>query len=177
MVGEIRDKETADIAVQAAMTGHMVFSTVHTNDALSVFSRLIDMGVEPFLAAAPMKLVQAQRLVRRLCEHCAESVVVDNKLEEDFTRLGMNFSANWKKSVGCKRCAEVGYKGRTGIYEIYEILPEIRELVVKQESISKIRKHYQDLGYRNLYQDGLIKAARGLTTIEEVVRVTSGVED
>ena len=175
--GEIRDKETAEIAVQAAMTGHMVLSTVHTNDALSVFSRLVDMGVEPFLVAAPIKVVQAQRLVRKLCTHCAEPVKVDPAVEKAFASLGMGFSSDWKKSVGCKRCVDVGYKGRTGIYEIYDILPKVRDMVVKRELISNIRQYYQDLGYRNLYQDGLIKAAKGQTTIEEVVRVTSGVEE
>lgn len=176
MVGEIRDKETADIAIQSALTGHMVLSTVHTNDALSVFTRLIDMGVEPFLVAAPMKLVQAQRLVRKLCDHCATEAKVPDQVEQDFGKLSLDFEPVWKVAQGCDRCMDVGYRGRTGIYEIYPISPEMRDLVVNKAPVSEIRTLAVEEGHRSMFEDGLIKAARGLTTIEEVIRVTSGVE-
>jgi general secretion pathway protein E len=176
MVGEIRDKETADIAIQSALTGHMVLSTVHTNDALSVFTRLIDMGVEPFLVAAPMKLVQAQRLVRKLCEHCAEPEQVSDQIQSDFAALNRDSEATWKRAVGCDRCMDVGYRGRTGIYEVYPISTEMREMVVKKASATEIRALAIKEGHRNLYQDGLLKAARGQTTIEEIIRVTSGIQ-
>ena len=176
MVGEIRDKETADIAIQSALTGHMVLSTVHTNDALSVFTRLIDMGVEPFLVAAPMKLVQAQRLVRKLCGHCATDAKVPDQIEQDFLKLDLGFDPEWKVAQGCDKCMDVGYRGRTGIYEIYPISGEMRDMVVNKAAVSQIRKLAIEEGHRNMYQDGLIKAARGLTTVEEVIRVTSGVE-
>ena len=176
MIGEIRDKETADIAIQSALTGHMVLSTVHTNDALSVFTRLIDMGVEPFLVAAPMKLVQAQRLVRRLCEHCAEPTDVPDNVLEEFQILNTEVTPEWKRAVGCDRCMEVGYRGRCGIYEIYPISTPMRDLIVKKVTTTEIRALAVEEGHRNMYQDGLIKAARGVTTVEEVIRVTSGVE-
>jgi len=176
MVGEIRDQETADIAIQSALTGHMVLSTVHTNDALSVFTRLIDMGVEPFLVAAPMKLVQAQRLVRKLCNHCAEPMDVSSEILAEFDALNMEVEVQWKRAVGCDRCLNVGYRGRTGIYEIYPISAAMRDLVVNKATTSEIKKLAVEEGHRSMYQDGLIKAARGVTTIEEVIRVTSGIE-
>ena len=176
MVGEIRDQETADIAIQSALTGHMVLSTVHTNDALSVFTRLIDMGVEPFLVAAPMKLVQAQRLVRKLCEHCAEPAQVSNEIADELDALGVDVDPQWRKAVGCERCLHVGYRGRTGIYEIYPISAAMRDLVVNKATTTEIKRLAEDEGHRTMYQDGLIKAARGVTTLEEVIRVTSGVE-
>lgn len=176
MVGEIRDQETADIAIQSALTGHMVLSTVHTNDALSVFTRLIDMGVEPFLVAAPMKLVQAQRLVRKLCEHCAEPAQVSNEIADELAALGVDVDPQWRKAVGCERCLQVGYRGRTGIYEIYPISAAMRDLVVNKATTTEIKRLAEDEGHRTMYQDGLIKAARGVTTLEEVIRVTSGVE-
>lgn len=176
MVGEIRDKETADIAIQSALTGHMVLSTVHTNDALSVFTRLIDMGVEPFLVAAPMKLVQAQRLVRRLCTHCSSEAKVPTHIEQEVAQLNIDFEPTWKIAEGCEKCLDVGYRGRTGIYEIYPISGEMRDRVVSKATASEIRALAAEEGHRTMYQDGLIKAAKGQTTIEEVVRVTSGVE-
>lgn len=176
MVGEIRDKETADIAIQSALTGHMVLSTVHTNDALSVFTRLIDMGVEPFLVAAPIKLVQAQRLVRKLCPHCSSESKAPPHIEQEIAELGLDFEPTWKSAEGCEKCLDVGYRGRTGIYEIFPISAELRDLVVGRATTGEIKKLAMEEGHRNMYQDGLIKAARGLTTVEEVIRVTSGVE-
>ena len=176
MVGEIRDKETADIAIQSALTGHMVLSTVHTNDALSVFTRLIDMGVEPFLVAAPMKLVQAQRLVRKLCPHCASETTVPSKIEEQLALLNVELEPKWMAAKGCEKCLDLGYRGRTGIYEIYPISGEMRDLVVSQATTSEMRAFASRQGHRTMYQDGLIKAARSQTTVEEVIRVTSGVE-
>jgi general secretion pathway protein E len=176
MIGEIRDQETAEIAIQSALTGHLVLSTVHTNDALSVFTRLINMGIEPFMVSAPMKLVQAQRLVRRLCPSCAEPVEVQGDIASEYESLGLNIEPEWMRAVGCERCLDVGYRGRTGIYELIPVSAEMRGLVASGADISAFRKLALEEGHRTIYQDGLIKAARGLTTVEEVMRVSSGIE-
>ena len=176
MIGEIRDQETAEIAIQSALTGHLVLSTVHTNDALSVFTRLINMGIEPFMVSAPMKLVQAQRLVRRLCPSCAEPVEVQGDIASEYESLGLNIEPKWMRAVGCERCLDVGYRGRTGIYELIPVSAEMRGLVASGADISAFRKLALEEGHRTIYQDGLIKAARGLTTVEEVMRVSSGIE-
>ena len=177
MVGEIRDKETAEIAIQSAMTGHLVLSTVHTNDALSVFTRLIDMGVEPFLVAAPLKLVQAQRLVRTLCHHCKRPADIATELIDDGQKMGVPAGTQYYEAVGCPKCMNVGYRGRSGIYEIYPVSAEIRDLIVRKSPVSQVRELVAEKGYRTLYQDGLLKAAQGITSVEEVVRVTSGIEN
>jgi general secretion pathway protein E len=176
MIGEIRDQETAEIAIQSALTGHMVLSTVHTNDALSVFTRLINMGIEPFMVSAPMKLVQAQRLVRRLCSSCAEPVEVQGDIASEYESLGLNIEPKWMRAVGCERCLDVGYRGRTGIYELIPVSAEMRGLVARGADIAAFRKLAREEGHRTIYQDGLIKAARGQTTVEEVMRVSSGIE-
>lgn len=176
MIGEIRDLETAEIAVQAALTGHLVLSTLHTNDSLSAFTRLIDMGVEPFLAATPVIAVQAQRLVRKLCDHCAKPAspaqhVVDNLAQ--WEHLFSGSEPNWREPVGCSLCNHTGYKGRLGIYELVEVNDELRELVLGGATLAQLQGHALNEGYRNLYIDGLLKARSGLTAVEEVVRVTS----
>ena len=176
MIGEIRDQETAEIAIQSALTGHLVLSTVHTNDALSVFTRLINMGIEPFLVSAPMKLVQAQRLVRRLCPNCSEPTKVQGDITAEYESLGLNVEPKWQRAVGCDKCLDVGYRGRTGIYELIPVSAEMRELVARGADISAFRKLASEEGHRTIYQDGLIKAARGQTTVEEVMRVSSGIE-
>lgn len=176
MIGEIRDLETAEIAVQAALTGHLVLSTLHTNDSLSAFTRLIDMGVEPFLAATPVIAVQAQRLVRRLCEHCAQpsepSLHVSQNLER-WQHLFGDDRPNWREPTGCNKCNHTGYRGRLGIYELVEVSDELRELVLAGATLSQLQKQANAEGYRNLYIDGLLKARSGLTSVEEVIRVTS----
>lgn len=176
MVGEIRDKETADIAVQSSLTGHLVLSTLHTNDAVSVFPRLADIGVEPYLTAATIQGVQAQRLVRRLCDHCS----VETE-EPEFITHGSEFtpirdkiaSPKWRKAVGCKECHGRGFRGRVGIYELVPVTSELRSLIAQQSEVTHIRNKARQLGFRSLLQDGLLKAAKGMTTVDEVLRVCS----
>jgi type II secretion system protein E (GspE) len=176
MIGEIRDLETAEIAVQSALTGHLVLSTLHTNDALSAFTRLIDMGIEPFLAATPVIAVQAQRLVRRLCTHCSQPAEVDaHTLEalEPWSRLYAAEAPDWRQPVGCPRCRNTGFSGRLGIYELVAVTEGLRDRVLASASLGELQKQAREDGFRNLYIDGLLKARQGLTSIEEVVRVTS----
>ncbi|WP_123246970.1 GspE/PulE family protein [Aeromonas dhakensis] len=171
MIGEIRDLDTAQIAIQSALTGHLVLSTLHTNDAASAFTRLVDMGLEPFLVAASVRGVQAQRLVRRLCGLCA--------VEDDHPLLPQGWSssqpafaaANWKKAVGCPHCHHTGYRGRLGIYELVALDGELQQLVNRQAPLQEIKSLIRQQGQRTLFEDGLIKASRGLTSIEEVMRV------
>jgi general secretion pathway protein E len=174
MVGEIRDVETAQIAIQSALTGHLVLSTLHTNDSLSAFTRLIDMGVEPFLVAAPIKAVQAQRLVRKVCKHCAKPAAhIPDSIVAEFASLNSPVEPRWVESVGCAACNNTGYSGRMGIYEIVPISSELHDMIVENVPVAEMRKLARSQGHRNMYQDGLIKAAKGLTTVEEVLRTTS----
>jgi general secretion pathway protein E len=174
MVGEIRDVETAQIAIQSALTGHLVLSTLHTNDSLSAFTRLIDMGVEPFLVAAPIKAVQAQRLVRKVCKHCAKPTAnIPDSMVAEFTSLNSPVEPRWVEAVGCAACNNTGYSGRMGIYEIVPISSELHDMIVENVPVAEMRKLARSQGHRNMYQDGLIKAAKGLTTVEEVLRTTS----
>ncbi len=177
MIGEIRDLETAEIAVQSALTGHLVLSTLHTNDAMSAFSRLIDMGIEPFLAATPVVGVQAQRLVRRICPACSVpsdcKAEIKIKLQKWVQDLFPHENANWRKPVGCPACQGTGYRGRIGIYEIVAVSDGLRDKVMARASLSDLQKFARSEGYRDLYTDGLLKAWQGLTTIDEVYRVTS----
>ena len=176
MIGEIRDLETAEIAVQAALTGHLVLSTLHTNDAMSAFTRLIDMGVEPFLAATPVIAVQAQRLVRRLCQ-CSQPTasidIVERRVAPFVGKLFPSEKSNWRKAIGCPHCQFTGYKGRVGIYELVGVSEAIRNLILMRASLSDLQKQARDEGFRDLATDGLIKAWRGLTSVEEIHRVTS----
>lgn len=178
MIGEIRDLETAEIAVQSALTGHLVLSTLHTNDALSAFTRLVDMGIEPFLAATPVIAVQAQRLVRRLCPHCREPSAEPQQYAEQaahWSRLALDKeqAASWYQAKGCQQCGGTGYRGRLGIYELVEVSEAMRELVLHSASLPQLREQARSEGYRDMFLDGLIKARSGLTTVEEVLRVTS----
>ncbi|HEX5756342.1 MAG TPA: ATPase, T2SS/T4P/T4SS family [Arenimonas sp.] len=178
MVGEIRDKETAEIAIQAALTGHLVLSTVHTNDALGAFTRLIDMGVEPFLVATPVKGLQAQRLVRRLCPHCARPAphVLPALVEEAAawaTRVLPDQPARWMEPVGCKHCQNTGYRGRVGIYELVPVDESMQQAVVVGDGHQKLRAMARERGCRFLREDGLLKAWQGVTSVEEVLRVTA----
>ena len=180
MIGEIRDLETAEIAVQSSLTGHLVLSTLHTNDAVSAFTRLIDMGVEPFLVASPVRGVQAQRLVRRLCAHCAEPceptlAAADLAATEAATaRLFPGQAAQWRVARGCGRCEGTGYSGRVGIYELVDLSSEMRDLIVQRASLEQMHRLAASQGQRNLREDGLIKAWLGMTSLDEVHRVTSG---
>lgn len=176
MIGEIRDLETAEIAIQAALTGHLVLSTLHTNDAMSAFTRLIDMGIEPFLAATPVVAVQAQRLVRRLCD-CSQSTdapeAIKDRVAPFVSKLYPNQQANWRKPIGCRECQNTGYKGRVGIYELVAVSQGIRDLVLERASLSELQKQAREEGFRDLSTDGLLKAWLGLTSVEEVHRVAS----
>jgi general secretion pathway protein E len=177
MIGEIRDLETAEIAVQASLTGHLVLSTLHTNDAMSAFTRLIDMGVEPFLAATPVIAVQAQRLVRRLCTQCSQPAAVPEKMRAEIEPLAAELFpeqvANWRHPVGCAHCQHTGYRGRLGIYELVGVTEVIRDKVLARASLSELQKAARAQGFRDLSTDGLLKAWQGLTSIEEVHRVAS----
>ena len=173
MVGEIRDKETADNAVQASLTGHLVFSTIHTNDAPTTFARLIDMGVEPFLVGSSIISVLAQRLVRRLCPACKEAYEPsDIELREagvDRARLEGHVVY---KSVGCPACLSTGYKGRAGIYELLTVSETVRQLVLAGSNAGVIRREAQKEGFQNLRDDGIRQVLAGLTALDEVMRVT-----
>ena len=173
LVGEIRDFETAENAVQASLTGHMVFSTLHTNDAAGSFMRLADMGVEPFLISSTLEGIMAQRLVRTLCIHCREAYMPsDEEVPVDFPLDDYTAGQPIYRAKGCRQCRSTGYAGRLGIYELLVSNDEIRVLASERRSTNEIRKAAIANGMRTLRQDGWIKVARGLTTIEEVLRVT-----
>ncbi len=178
MVGEIRDRETAEIAIQSALTGHLVLSTVHTNDAIGAFTRLIDMGVEPFLVATPVKGLQAQRLVRRLCPHCARPAAhVLPAIAEEAARWAgkvLNYApARWHEAVGCERCQHSGYRGRVGIYELIPVDEDMQQAVVAGAGHAELKAMARARGARFLREDGLLKAWQGLTSVDEVLRVTA----
>ncbi len=173
LVGEIRDFETAENAVQASLTGHMVFSTLHTNDAAGSFMRLADMGVEPFLISSTLEGIMAQRLVRTLCKHCREPYMPsDEEVPSDFPLGDYTAGQPIYRAKGCRQCRGTGYSGRLGIYELLVSNDEIRVLASERRSTNEIRKAAIASGMRTLRQDGWIKVARGVTSVEEVLRVT-----
>ncbi|RKQ63534.1 type IV pilus assembly protein PilB [Thermovibrio guaymasensis] len=173
MVGEIRDTETAEIAIEAALTGHLVLSTLHTNDAPSTVTRLVDMGIEPFLVSSSVILVIAQRLARRICPYCKAPYTYPEEvlLEVGFTPEEIEKLQTYK-GMGCEKCDFTGYKGRVALYEVMEVVPEIRDAVVKGKNADEIRKIAKKYGMRTLREIGKIKIAKGITTPEEVLRVT-----
>jgi len=176
LVGEIRDYETAETAIRAALTGHLVLSTLHTNDAASAVTRLIDMGVEPFLVASSVICMMAQRLVRLICPHCKEEYTVKPKIISKIGALvGRELPENTRlyRGKGCKHCKYTGYKGRHAIDEILIPDERIRELIVYKSPASTIKREARKLGMRTLREDGLLKVLSGMTTIEEVMRVTA----
>ena len=179
MVGEIRDKDTAEIAIRASLTGHLVFSTLHTNDAPGAITRLVDMGIEPFLVASAIELVIAQRLVRRLCPECSRPAPISKvKLLENLAILGCNpaeaeLIEMLKSPVGCDRCRGTGYRGRIGIFEIFRLNDEMHELVLKRESTRTLADCARRHGMRTLGQSGWEKIKGGLTTFDEVLRVVT----
>ena len=173
MIGEIRDLETAEIAIQSALTGHIVLSTVHTNDAISSFTRLIDMGVEPFLVASPIRGVQAQRLVRKPCSRCASPVPPPSLLAQHLAALPEEMvGQQWVEAVGCEACQRTGYRGRLGIYELVPMDAQLQDMIVAGANLNDMKAFAQRQGFRTLFQDGLIKASQGLTTLDEVTRLT-----
>ncbi|MEN7972358.1 MAG: GspE/PulE family protein [Verrucomicrobiota bacterium] len=174
MVGEIRDKETAEISIRAALTGHLVFSTIHTNDSASTITRLLDMGIEPFLVASSVEGIVAQRLVRGLCKACRQPVEVDQDflLEHNFPIERLANEGPIYEAVGCDECRGNGYKGRTGIFEILPVTDEIRPLVIAHASASAIKQAALEQGAKTLREDGWDKVLAGVTTIDEILRVT-----
>jgi type IV pilus assembly protein PilB len=175
MVGEIRDEETADVAVKAALTGHLVLSTLHTNDASSVYTRLTDMNLEPFLIQSSVVLAAAQRLMRRVCPDCTETIqVLPEALEQaQFRPETFTGTPNFVRGRGCSRCKELGYKGRVAIIEAMNNYPELEKLILNRASASQIKEMAVQCGMRTLRQNALAKAAKGITTIEEVMRITA----
>ena len=174
MVGEIRDQETADIAIRAALTGHLVFSTLHTNDAAGAITRLVDMGIEPFLVASSVEALVAQRLVRRLCPKFKRPWTVDMPfLEGVGFPISKLLTGTICEPVGCEDCRGTGYSGRTGIYEILVVTDPIRQMVVDRQSSADIKVHALEHGMHTLRMDGWRKVLAGTTTLEEVIRVTS----
>ena len=173
LVGEIRDKETADNAVQASLTGHLVFSTLHTNDAATAFTRLIDMGVEKFLVTSSLLAVLAQRLVRRLCPQCKLAYTpLDAQLAEAGLTRAMVAGHTVYKAVGCPACLTTGYKGRTGIYEFLAVHDDVRELVLQNAPAISVARRARELGMRSLRNDGIRVVLEGGTSLDEVMRVT-----
>jgi type IV pilus assembly protein PilB len=173
LVGEIRDFETAEIAVKAALTGHLVLSTLHTNDAPSTISRLMNMGIEPFLVATSVNLICAQRLVRRICGNCKEELEIPEQalIDAGYTPEEAKITKVYH-GKGCSTCGKRGYKGRTGLYEVMEINDELRELILVGASALELKKKAIEQGMITLRRSGLIKSALGLTTLEEVIRET-----
>jgi type IV pilus assembly protein PilB len=173
LVGEIRDLETAETAIQASLTGHLVFSTLHTNDAPSAITRLVDIGIQPFLVASSVLAIMAQRLVRKVCPKCKMRYEPPPHL---LTSLGLRpeiaKKANFMKGKGCNHCNKKGYRGRQGIYELMIMTPQVREMAFKGESTQNVRRMARKQGMRTLFEDGIVKAIRGITTIDEVLRVT-----
>jgi type IV pilus assembly protein PilB len=175
MVGEIRDLETADIAIKAAQTGHLVLSSVHTNDAPTTLTRLLNMGVAPFNVASSVILITAQRLARRLCTQCKKPADIP---PEALIRAGFkqeDIDGSWQPfhPIGCDHCKGTGYKGRVGIYEVMPISDDMRQLIMRNGNALDIAKQAQQEGVRNLRQSGLIKVKSGMTSLEEIEAVTN----
>jgi type IV pilus assembly protein PilB len=171
MIGEIRDAETAQIAIQAALTGHLVLSSIHTNSAIASVTRLVEMGIEPYLLGSSLAGVVSQRLVRRVCPDCQEPHAVSKEM---FRYLGMEeaeVTQGFVHGKGCHACNYTGYRGRLAIHEVVEFTGELREAIIRKESESRLLEIALKQGFRSLKQDGFEKASRGLTTLEEVIQV------
>ncbi len=178
MIGEIRDLETATIAINASLTGHLVFSTLHTNDAPSAVARLVDMGIKPFLVASSVRAIMAQRLVRKLCPNCKGPAEVDAAMMRSLhINRAQAEGARIMKAVGCELCRHKGYKGRMGIFEIFQLDDQVRHMINDRLSTLQIRKRARELGMRTLREDGVRKVLAGLTTVEEVATATLGDDD
>lgn len=175
MVGEIRDEETADVAVKAALTGHLVLSTLHTNDAASVYTRMTDMGLEPFLVQSSIALAAAQRLIRKVCPDCKEQISVPRDVLEriQFSNATYKEPPLWVRGRGCTKCKNLGYKGRIAVIEAMPNYPDLEQLILGRAASTQIKEMAVKCGMRTLRQNALTKAARGQTTIEEVLRVTA----
>ncbi|WP_173031947.1 GspE/PulE family protein [Campylobacter sp. CCUG 57310] len=170
MIGEIRDQETLRIAVQAALTGHLVFSTLHTNDAISAVTRIVDMGIEPYLISGSLVAIEAQRLVRKLCPNCKQKTTIPLTLQEQFKDY-LPQDYQFYKHVGCEKCSQTGYTGREMISEILPISDKIASMVANGTTKEEIKKVAYEEGFIDMFKDGIIRAARGVTTIDEILRV------
>ena len=174
MVGEIRDIETASIAVKAALTGHLVLSTLHTNDAPSAIGRMLDMGIEPFLVASSVNLILAQRLVRRVCANCKRPMELDEEVARELQLdLAEGRAASLSEGAGCVECSSTGYRGRQGVYEVMTMTPRLRDLTLDRASAGEIKKAAIEEGMLTLRRDGLEKLKRGVTTAEEILKETA----
>ncbi len=174
LVGEIRDMETAELAIRASITGHLVLSTLHTNDAASAINRLLDIGVSPITLASSLVMIVAQRLVRKVCKDCMKKRPISDEEIEIFRKQGLEPPEELPQAVGCEKCGNSGYKGRTGVYEVIEVDDEIEELIRRNPSRSAIEKAAVKNGTELLFKQGLKKVLRGITTLEEVLRVIPG---
>jgi len=173
MVGEIRDKETAEIAINASLTGHMVFSTLHTNDAPSAVSRLVDIGIKPFLVSASIRSVLAQRLVRKICPKCKESSVPEGRLLNSLgIRPDQIANATFMKGTGCEHCNQTGYRGRIGVFEMFNVNEEIEQMIYEEVSLVALRERSREMGMRTMREDGIRKVLAGVTTPDEVLKTT-----
>jgi general secretion pathway protein E/type IV pilus assembly protein PilB len=173
MIGEIRDLETAEIAVNASLTGHMVFSTLHTNDAPSAVTRLVDIGVKPFLVSASLRGALAQRLVRRICPNCAKPYEPTHKELHSIGAAAQELDgANFMKGAGCSKCNNIGYKGRRGIFEMFVVGEELQAMIYNGATLVELRRKCRELGMRSMREDGIRKIAAGVTTVEEVLNAT-----
>ena len=177
MIGEIRDAETADIAMEAALTGHLVFSTLHTNDAPSAVTRLLDIGVKPFLVASALRAAMAQRLVRAICEKCKESYTPTEREMKMLGSMSKTVPDRMYHGVGCDKCGRSGYKGRKGIFEIFKVDDTIQRLIFDHAPATLLRQRAREMGMRTLREDGMLKVASGMTSLQEVLRVTMGDAD
>ena len=177
MIGEIRDAETADIAMEAALTGHLVFSTLHTNDAPSAVTRLLDIGVKPFLVASALRAAMAQRLVRAICENCKEAYTPTEREIKMLGQIAKTMPERMYHGAGCDRCGHSGYKGRKGIFEIFKVDDTIQRLIFDHAPATLLRQRAREMGMRTLREDGMLKVASGMTSLAEVLRVTMGDAD
>ncbi len=177
MIGEIRDSETADIAMEAALTGHLVFSTLHTNDAPSAVTRLLDIGVKPFLVASALRAAMAQRLVRAICEKCKESYAPSERELKMLGAMSKTIPERMYHGAGCDKCGRSGYKGRKGIFEIFKVDDTIQRLIFDHAPATLLRQRAREMGMRTLREDGMLKVASGMTSLQEVLRVTMGDAD
>jgi general secretion pathway protein E len=173
MIGEVRDTETLRIAVQAALTGHLVFSTLHTNDAISAVTRVMDMGIEPYLLSGSLVAIEAQRLVRKLCPHCKMKYILPKTAHDEIVTL-LPESYQFYKNVGCEKCSQTGYLGREMISEILVVSETISSMIAQGDSKAKIKEQALIEGFIDMYKDGIIRAAKGITTLEEITRVAKG---
>ena len=173
MVGEIRDKETAEIAINASLTGHMVFSTLHTNDAPSAVSRLVDIGIKPFLVSASIRSVLAQRLVRKICPKCKESTVPEGRLLNSLgIRPDQISNATFMTGTGCEHCNNTGFRGRIGVFEMFNVNEEIEQMIYEEVSLVALRERSREMGMRTMREDGIRKVLAGVTTPDEVLKTT-----